>query len=171
VEDVMRFCLVVFWWAAVLTLLNPASAANITAVQGQVQISSSGGPFRTITGPTTCNAGDVVRAVKDGSAQIFHLNGDVMTATPGVPVTCTSGLGPHGMNAGAPGSSAAGATGGTAGATGGASAAAAGAGVSTGVLVGGGVALAVGAAAAVKKLSDDKKKKEEEEKKLKPASP
>jgi hypothetical protein len=118
-------------FAAVLS--SAALAANVTDVQGQVQLSSSGGPFKTITGPMTCNAGDVVRVVKDGSAQVVNPNGVVETASPGKPVICKAGPGP----ATAPSPAA------TAGAAGSAAS------TSTAMVVGGAIVIGAGAAGVV----------------------
>jgi opacity protein-like surface antigen len=73
-----------------------AMAANVSEVEGPVQISRSGGPFKAITGPEICNAGDVVRAQKDGSARVFNQNGVIQVATVGKPVTCVARPGPAG---------------------------------------------------------------------------
>jgi hypothetical protein len=81
-----------------------ALAANVTDIQGQVQLSRSGGAYRTLAGPSVCNAGDVVRAGKDSSAQVVNPNGIIETVSPGNPVTCKAGPGPL---ANLPGSSAA----------------------------------------------------------------
>jgi hypothetical protein len=82
--------LVIIASVAALTAIpsSVASAANVTDVQGQVQLSTAGGPFKSITVPTVCNTGDVVRVVKDGSAQVVNANGAIETVSPGKPVVC-----------------------------------------------------------------------------------
>jgi hypothetical protein len=65
-----------------------ATAATINDLQGIVQISRNGGPFTTVSAPTECNAGDVVRAQRDGSARVINADGSMQTARPGAPVTC-----------------------------------------------------------------------------------
>jgi hypothetical protein len=117
-----------------IVLSSSASAANVTDVQGQVQLSNSGGPFKAISGPTTCKAGDVVRVVKDGSATVVNQNGVIQTATPGNPVVCLAGPGP----AGAPPTAAA-----PSAAAGSASS------VSTAAVVGGSIAVVAGVAGVV----------------------
>jgi hypothetical protein len=112
-----------------------AQAANVTDVQGQVQISQSGGPFKTINGPAVCNAGDVVRANKDGSARVVNASGAIQDVLPGKPVTCRA-------------ATAAAAT--TPPAAPGAAAGAAGAaGASTAAIVGGTIAVAAGVAGVI----------------------
>jgi hypothetical protein len=125
-----RIRLVAF--GAMLALASQAAvAANVNEIQGQVEISRSGGPFRAVSGPTICNAGDVVRARPNGRAQVEYL-GSVVTATPGNPVTCA---GPAAAaTTGAPGA---------AGAAGGAASA------STAAVVGGAVVIAAGVAGVV----------------------
>jgi hypothetical protein len=66
------------------------SVANLL---GQVQISRAGGPFTDIAGPTACSAGDVVRVVGNGSAQVVNPNGAIQTATLGAPIKCLAGIG------------------------------------------------------------------------------
>jgi hypothetical protein len=114
-------------------------AANVTNVQGQVQLSRAGGPFQNITGPSVCNAGDVVRAVKDGSADVVNADGLIQSATPGKPIICKAAAAAV-TPATTPATAAAGAAGG---------AGAGAAGVSTAVVVGGAVAVVAGAAGVV----------------------
>jgi hypothetical protein len=125
---------------------HAARAADVTQVQGRIEISRSGGPFRPVTGPTVCNTGDVVRAVQEGSAQIVGAGNVVQTATPGNPVNCS------GQPAAATQSAAAQGAPGPSGAAGGAGAAASGA---TAAVIGGVVVVAgvVGAVALAKKSS------------------
>jgi hypothetical protein len=52
-----------------------ASAANLTSIQGPVQLSRAGGPFQPLSAPTQVNPGDVVRADAGGSAQVVFANG------------------------------------------------------------------------------------------------
>jgi hypothetical protein len=107
---------------------HTAQAANVTDVQGQVQISRSGGPFKTINGPSVCNSGDVVRANKDGSARVVNAAGAIQDVLPGKPVSCRD--------------VAAATT--TPGATPGAAAGAGAAGASTAAVVGGSIAVVAG---------------------------
>jgi hypothetical protein len=65
-----------------------ASAATVTDVQGNVQISRNGGPFTGVSATTDCNAGDVIRIQRDGSARVINADGSMQTARPGAPVTC-----------------------------------------------------------------------------------
>jgi hypothetical protein len=126
-----------------VALSNGASAANVTEVQGQVQLSKSGGPFTALTGPAVCNAGDVIRVVKDGSARVINPNGVVQTASPSKPIVCVAGPGPGGAlpTTAAPAA--------TPAAAAPAAAAASATGVSTGVLVGGAIAVGAGVAGVV----------------------
>jgi hypothetical protein len=150
---VMRFSRQVLFATFVTTVAgmvsNVAFAANVTNVQGQVQLSRAGGAFQTITGPSVCNAGDTVRVVKNGSADVVNADGSIQSATPGKPIVCkaaTAGLAPTTT----PAAASAGAAGG-AGAVGGAAA-----GVSTAVVAGGVVAVVggvVGVVALTKKKS------------------
>ena len=57
--------------------VSTVSAANVTDVKGQVQISRSGGPYTAISGVTHCNVGDVVRALQEGSARVVNANGAI----------------------------------------------------------------------------------------------
>jgi hypothetical protein len=82
--------------AVVLLLPTPsrsASEATVANLQGLVQISRAGGPFTNVAGPTACGAGDVLRVVGNGSAQVVNPNGVIQTATLGAPVKCLAGIG------------------------------------------------------------------------------
>jgi hypothetical protein len=84
-----------------VTLCPAAFAANVSDVQGKVQVSRAGGPFTAVSGNYVCNVGDVVRAVDNGSsAQIINANGLIETVLPGAPVTCKTGA-PAGVQANA----------------------------------------------------------------------
>jgi hypothetical protein len=120
----------------ILSVTQSAFAANVSDVQGKVQISRAGGPFTAVNGPVVCNSGDVVRAVDNGSsAQVVSSNGSIQTAVPGAPVTCRTGV-PAGVQSN-PATTAATAS------------AAAGGGVSTTAVIAGGAAIAAGVAGAL----------------------
>lgn len=76
--------------------VSTVSAANVTDVKGQVQISRSGGPYMAISGTTECKVGDVVRALNESSARVVNANGAMQTVSPGHPVTCVGEQGFHG---------------------------------------------------------------------------
>lgn len=150
----MRPVLAILSSMVVVALHSPAaSAANVTDVQGEVQLSNSGGPFKTISGPTTCTAGDVVRAVKDGSARVINPDGGIQTALPGSPAMCLGGpksgtTTPPAPAAASSTAAAGGATPGSA-AAGSAAAASSATGVSTTVIVGATIAVVAGVAGVV----------------------
>jgi hypothetical protein len=95
-----------------------ASAANLTSIQGPVQLSRAGGPFQPLSAPTQVNPGDVVRADAGGSAQVVFANGAtaavssntmyLVSADPSAVLTGAAYQGAPGAGAG---------TGGTAGAS------------------------------------------------------
>jgi hypothetical protein len=125
-----------------MTFTQSALAGTVTMVQGDVQISRDGGPFTSITGPTVCNSGDLVRA-QSGFAQVVNPNGFFQTASPGISVICATDPDP------ASGLSKAGATeAGAATTVGAGTASGVTAGVSTAVIVGG-VAVVAGVAGLV----------------------
>ena len=118
-------------------------AANLSSVQGNVQISRAGGPFLAVSGPTQVNPGDVVRAEAGSSAQVVYADGAVASVGGGGsmivaadPGAVLAGVAYHGAAAG---------TGVTTG-------------VSTATIVGG-LAVLGGGALLAKKLYDDKKEK------------
>jgi hypothetical protein len=62
-------------------------AASLTSVQGQIQVSRAGGPFKAVTGPTFINPGDVVRADIGSSAQIVYSSGASVPVASGAAMT------------------------------------------------------------------------------------
>jgi hypothetical protein len=62
--------------------VSAADAANLTAVQGQVQVSRAGGPF-VATGATVVNPGDVVQALSGSSAQLVYADGAITQVASG----------------------------------------------------------------------------------------
>jgi hypothetical protein len=127
-----------------LSAVGAANAANLTSVQGQVQISRAGGPF-VATGVTVVNPGDVVQALAGGSAQVVYADGQVTPVYGGASVRVAPDraavlAGPSFQ--GAPGAGAAAAGSATA--------------VSTTALVVGGVVAAAGVYAVATKLAEKK---------------
>lgn len=60
-----------------------AQAANLSSVQGKVQLSRAGGTFQAVAGPTIVNPGDVVRAETGSSAQVIYADGSIAPVSSG----------------------------------------------------------------------------------------
>jgi hypothetical protein len=64
-----------------------AQAANLSSVQGKVQLSRAGGAFKPVAGPTVINPGDVVHAEVGSSAQVVYSNGSIASVAAGSTLT------------------------------------------------------------------------------------
>jgi hypothetical protein len=70
---------------AVLSLFAniAAEAATLDPLGGTIFTRTGGQGFRTVTGPTEVQPGDIVMAAMDGSARIVLSDGTVITVAPG----------------------------------------------------------------------------------------